>query len=210
MAAGLTQQQVADAVGVTKSSVAQWENGQTKNLRGKNLVEASKVLGVKPEWLISGYGPMRSDENREHVPSIGTNVEPLPGEIRWVPLVSWIQAGYGADAVHQLEPEHYEDLRPCPVKCSDQTFALRVRGESMEPDYQEGDIVFVDPKVEPRHRSDIVVFNHASAEAMLKRLIIEGDRRYLRALNPLYQEPVRMLTEEDRVCGVVVFSGRYR
>ena len=37
---------------------------------------------------------------------------------------------------------------------------------------------------------------------MLKQLIIEGSRQYLKPLNPRY--PIIALTEQFKVCGVVV------
>ena len=194
------QTTVAKMFGVTQKAARKWLEGEGMPAT-KRIGEIAERLGVYGEWLLSGQGPMNAEVS---------NVEPVHDVIRRVPLISWIQAGYGVDAVDQLKPGEYEDLLPCPVNCSEQTFALRVRGESMEPEYHEGDIVFVDPMVEPTHRKDVVVRNHVSDEAMLKRLFIEGDRKYLRALNPLYQEPVRLLKEDDRICGIVVFSGRYR
>ena len=207
-AAGLTQQQVADTVGVTKSSVAQWESGQTKNLRGENLVKASKVLGTNPEWLISGHGPMRPEDSSGRAPSTGSNVEPAPGELRWVPLISWVEAGWGAEAIAHLGPGETEEWFPCIARCSPQTFALRVRGDSMLPDYREDEIVFVDPVLEPRHRDEVVVCNEQNGEATMKQILIEGDRTYLQALNRDYPERIRLMTPEDRFCGVVI--GLYR
>ena len=49
----------------------------------------------------------------------------------------------------------------------------------------------------------------AMSDATLK-LLFEGERMCSRALNRDYPEPIRLVTEHDRICGVVVFSGRYR
>ena len=52
----MTQQQLADAVGVSRPAVTQWETGENKMLDGENLVQVARVLGVTTEWLLYGAG----------------------------------------------------------------------------------------------------------------------------------------------------------
>ena len=135
-----------------------------------------------------------------------SNVEPGPDLARYgeIPLISWVHAGWGNEAVDLLQPGDAEEWLRCPVGHSDHTYALRVRGDSMEPDYSEGDIVYVDPMIPPEHRKTVVVRTSEEEEVTLKQLVFEGERRYLKALNPHYPEPVRIVTEEDLFCGVVI------
>lgn len=51
--AGLTQKQLAIAVGVDPSAVSYWENGQTVPTIN-NLVKIAGILGVPPGDLITG------------------------------------------------------------------------------------------------------------------------------------------------------------
>lgn len=53
----LTQEQFAQAVGVTKSAVSQWEDGSTKNLKLATFLMVLEVLATDAEFLI--YGPER-------------------------------------------------------------------------------------------------------------------------------------------------------
>ena len=53
----MTQQQLADAIKVSRPAVTQWETGETKTLEGENLVRVAQVLGVTTEWLLYGTGP---------------------------------------------------------------------------------------------------------------------------------------------------------
>ena len=46
MELGLTQEQVGDACGVSKTAVMKWENGQTKNMRRDRLVKLASVLQI--------------------------------------------------------------------------------------------------------------------------------------------------------------------
>ena len=50
--AGMGQIEVAEAVGVSRAAISNWELGQ--GMKRQNLVSVSDALGVSPEWLISG------------------------------------------------------------------------------------------------------------------------------------------------------------
>lgn len=58
-----TQQELADYVGVSRAAVAQWENGETKNVRPENLFKAAEKLGKSAKWLALGEGPETPPEN---------------------------------------------------------------------------------------------------------------------------------------------------
>ena len=203
-AAGLSQEALAQMVGTSNQQIGRLERGERElTLRWMERIATS--LQCKPADLLPSAG---TDDSRGHAPSSESNVEPVQGELRWVPLISWVEAGWGAEAISHLAPNDVEEWFPCPARCSPQTYALRVRGDSMLPDYREGEIVFVDPNLEPRHRDEVVVCNEQNGEATMKQLLIEGDRRYLKALNRDYPERIRLMTEEDSLCGVVI--GLYR
>jgi len=50
---GWTQDQLADAVGVSRSAVAQWETGRAGQVTG-NLTRVAAALGVGVEYLMYG------------------------------------------------------------------------------------------------------------------------------------------------------------
>lgn len=63
-AAGLTQQALGSAVGVSRSAVAQWETGRAGQLRG-NLARIAAALGVSAAFLLEG-GQGRGDGETEN------------------------------------------------------------------------------------------------------------------------------------------------
>jgi SOS-response transcriptional repressor LexA len=126
-----------------------------------------------------------------------------------VPLISWVQAGDWCDAADPYVINDAEDWVPVFANCGPRAFALRVRGESMfnpvgRPSYEEGDIIIVDPDVEPRNRDRIIVRQEHDKTATFKQLVIEGDRRFLKALNPAWPEPFIEIKGDATICGVVV------
>jgi transcriptional regulator with XRE-family HTH domain len=58
---GLSQAELARRIGVTPGAVSLWLSGETKALKASNAVLLAKHLGVSPEWLATGRGPMRPD-----------------------------------------------------------------------------------------------------------------------------------------------------
>jgi transcriptional regulator with XRE-family HTH domain len=61
----ISQAELARRIGVTRSSVNQWESGDTKGLRPENLVRAAQELEVRIEWLAMNKGPMREDPQKQ-------------------------------------------------------------------------------------------------------------------------------------------------
>jgi len=119
------------------------------------------------------------------------------------PLISWVQAGAWTGA--PVFPDAEAWLH-CPARCGPDTFVLRVRGESMAPRFEDGDLIYVDPGVDARSGSFVVVRDGAG-EATFKQLVEEDGRRYLRAANPDWPHPIVEARPDAAVCGVVVFRG---
>jgi SOS-response transcriptional repressor LexA len=135
------------------------------------------------------------------------NAEPGPDVRSLHPLISWVQAGEWSEIAGNFELGDAEDLLPCPVRCSADTFVLRVRGESMEPKFHDGDLIFVDPQVAPVSGRYVVVRLEDSQEATFKQLIVEEGRQYLKALNPDWPHRIIEVNVDATICGVIVFKG---
>lgn len=123
------------------------------------------------------------------------------------PLISWVQAGNWYEVSESFVPAYGAELLPCPVRCSPESFVLRVRGSSMEPKFHEGDLIFVDPNVSADHGKYVVVRLDESNEATFKQLIVEDGKQYLKALNPDWPNRIIEVDEEATICGVIVFKG---
>lgn len=88
----ISQQQLADACGVSQSAVSLWESGGVETLVGENLMRAAQALSVTPEWLLEGSGPgpgeaqraalqQRQDLEKEIV-EIALSIQALPKKRR--------------------------------------------------------------------------------------------------------------------------------
>jgi SOS-response transcriptional repressor LexA len=128
-------------------------------------------------------------------------LEPAPGVSARLPLVSWVTAGHWREVVDNFEPGDAEEWVETTKRVGAAAFALRVRGDSMEPRCPDGAVIIVDPEREAVNGSLVVVRLDEDAEATFKRLVVEGGRRFLAPLNPRY--PVLEITGPAVVCGVV-------
>lgn len=188
---GITQTDLARAMGVTRSAIGHYLHGR-RPISSQDAALLCKTIHCSMAWLFEG-----TDGNVERGPDVA----------RMVPELDWVEAG--RPEVVQ-EPSTYADAvahHPSPYAGRPRMFALRVRGASMEPKFREGDLIYVDPDEISRHGSYVVVVLDDSNEATFKQLIIEGGRKYLRALNPNWPEPIIEIDGEARICGVAVFKG---
>lgn len=63
-------------------------------------------------------------------------------------------------------------------------YALRVVGDSMEPEFADGCVVIVDPGYVPRDGSYVIV--EFAGDVFFRQIAFDGERRVLKALNPKY------------------------
>ena len=84
----------------------------------------------------------------------------------------------------------------------DADFVIPIKGDSMEPDYHDGDLVFIQTSVD-LNDGVIGVFNY-NGDAYIKQLVIDKDQAYLHSLNPAYKDMQITPDTDFRILGEVV------
>jgi SOS-response transcriptional repressor LexA len=118
------------------------------------------------------------------------DVAELPGDWRgrYVPIIGRLAAGQGIDTVESESrlpgwADSYVEFTDAPA-CA---FAVLVTGDSMEPEYKDGDIVIVDASRPVRSGVCCVIYgNKGERLARLKRMRKQGDTVTLESLNPAF------------------------
>ncbi|VAX40522.1 hypothetical protein MNBD_PLANCTO03-1154 [hydrothermal vent metagenome] len=134
----------------------------------------------------------------------GPDLVPLPLE---VPVVNKVQAGYPREFTDLGYPARVADeYVRCPDLADPDAFAARVVGDSMTPEYQEGDIVIFSPLRDIRSGADCFARLAPDDETTFKRVFFErgaADEELIRLqpLNPAY--PPKTLPREE-VLGLFV------
>lgn len=194
----IKQVELAAACGIKPPSVSDWLNGRSINIEGKNLLAASKLLNVRPEWLSKGTGQMRPSKKEL------SNVGAAPALRGKVPLISWVAAGDWCEAHDPYSPGEAEMWLQVSENYGLRSYGLRVRGESMLPRFREGEIIIVDPDAQADSGNYVIARKDGSKEVTFKQLVIEGAAVYLKPLNPQWPDPIIKIDGDWHICGKVV------
>ena len=180
----LDQATLAEKIGVVTRTLQRWEKGEQVP-DGIAITRIAKATNVQPTWLLTGEGEMYAPPPRHD------NVYALPAarqrrrmRLAELPLVSSVPAGKVATMFH---PDYVDNYVSVDDVKDPGAFALKVKGNSMAPRIEDGDIVVVSPQTEARS-GDICVIR-VNEEDTLKKVKFEGNYIHLIPLNPEF-EPV--------------------
>jgi diguanylate cyclase (GGDEF)-like protein len=156
--------------------------------------------------LNSSTGSSKSviEELRRIVDRAGSNIDPLPLARRagGIPVINRVAAGYPAEFTDLDYPASVADeYITCPDVSDPQAFAARVVGDSMEPEYHEGDIVVFSPMLDTPVGSDCFVRLERDNETTFKRVYFEEDGRTIR-LQPLNNAYAPRFVDREDVSGL--------
>ena len=196
-----TRVQMAEALGLSYEAFKYLGQLLLSGVPGEEALEqARRTIWGRGNVTLPGFkiGP-----GKAHVESPASNVEPaeMPKRGGMVPLISSVRAGLWT-AAEGLEPGEAEEWVDAPAGVGARAFALRVVGDSMEPRFQEGEIIIVDPDIEAAS-GDYVVASLEREDATLKRYLREGGRDFLVPLNRRY-DPIEMTGRDWRIVGRVM------
>jgi len=158
----LTQAEAAQILKVSRSYFSQVEQGKRN---------ASKKLRAR--FYLAEKATSRSGKVEGRTPNL-----------RKIPVLSWVQAGE-ATAFEQW-PSDWEERVPSDV-ADERAFGVRLRGDSMEPKFSDGDIAILLPGTAPTN-GEVVVANIRNQGALCKIMQVQLDKRLVKlsSYNPAY------------------------
>ncbi|MCE9590189.1 MAG: S24 family peptidase [Planctomycetes bacterium] len=133
-----------------------------------------------------------------------TTIDPtIPLRYR-VPLINKVAAGYPRDFTDLDHPVKIADeYVSCPGVNDPTAFAARVVGDSMLPDYREGDIVVFSPRAKTADGDDCFVRLEPDHECTFKRIFFEtAGRKQMIRLQPLNPQFPPRTVERQHVAGL--------
>lgn len=195
---------LARMIGVSRPTIGNWIEGKSAPT-GENLTNLANALKVDPNWLMSGKeSQVRLDNNVDIS-------QKIPFDGRPIPVISWVAAGSFGPIATVLKDAEVDEYLPPIKECGRNGYGLVVTGISMSPEFEPEDRIYVNPdfQVSDLKTGDLVIVScTGDNEATFKQLIIEGTTKYLKPLNPKWDEQIIKLTEDCRLVGKVV--GLYR
>ena len=178
--AGYSQEHLARKMNIKQASVSNWESGKT-NPDMKSLAQLAQIFDVPMEFFLS-------DEPRRELDTIRIrkNAVPIIGEI-----------ACGTPITAEQNIECYADL---PDGCH-ADFALKCKGDSMEPTFKDGDLVLI--RQSPDFQNGQITAIGIDGEATLKHTYRQGDQIVCVSENHSYA-PQTFPAQEVTIYGLAV------
>lgn len=177
----VTQQELADYIGVSKQAVYKYENNIVTNIPTDKVDAIAKRLKVSPAYLM-GWEEQPTPKPTSPAP-IPPGFMPMP-KMKKVPLIGAIACG---DPITALQNREGDVDVPEDVRCD---FALKCHGDSMVgAGIHDGDVVYI--HIQPDVENGEIAAVRIGDEATLKRVYLHTDYIELRPENPAFESIIR-------------------
>jgi repressor LexA len=188
---GKSPNKIAKEIGISSGAITKWKNGSEP--QPITLKKIADYFGVSVEYF-------KGETERAQAESEVIDLDQR--KMRMVPLFETVSAGFGAYASDNIED--YMPLYFSNPSEALQTICIKVRGDSMYPKIENGDIIQVH-KQESVDSGSIAVVLLDGDEGLVKVVEYGSDWIELRSINPMYP-PMRFdraETAKIRVVGLV-------
>ena len=175
----ISQAELAEAIGAAKQTIYKYEKGIITNIPSDNIEAIATALGVSPADIM-GW------DEKSNIGDVVTD------EIRMIPVFENVSAGFGAYADSEVM-----DYVPLFVRNPSEVpnlMGIRVRGDSMYPKIEDGDIIIVRKQTSVDSGSIAVILLDGE-EGLVKKVEYGDDWIDLISINPEYK-PRRFEGEE--------------
>lgn len=183
--AKLTQQELSEKIGMSKSSVNMYERGEREpGLETLELI--ADFFNVDLDYLMGKTNIKKRNDFKNSDNITGISIM-NSDKIRMIPLFNSVSAGFGAypdECVVEYMPVYIEHDYD-----AENMLAVTVEGDSMYPKIEDGDVVVV-RKQSDYENGDIVVAIIDKNEAFVKKIYDDGEEITLVSINPEYKNKV--------------------
>lgn len=172
---GLSVDEVADRLGKNRATVYRYESNDIENFPVGTLEPIAKILETTPAKLM-GWN------SNDNLPNGNPEPHEKPSGVK-IPVLGDVAAGVPIEAIEDIID--YEEIDEGLARRGE-FFGLRIKGNSMSPRIQSGDVVIV--RVQPDAESgDIVIAKVNGDDACCKKLLKHADGITLLSFNQDYE-----------------------
>lgn len=194
---GLSYPELEKLTGISKSSLQRYATGVTKKIPIDCIEKIAEATKTDARYLMGWDDPTPELKSPLHI------IRYTPDQMTPIPVIGRVAAGYTCLAEQYIEGYTLAD--PESLIDGYDHFWLRVTGDSMEPDIQDGDLVLVRAQ-ETVDSGDCAVVIVDEEDGLVKNIEIGRDHVTLYSKNPSY--PPRVFVREDanrvRIVGKVI------
>ena len=129
---GIDQQKLADILDVPRSTLACWENNiRTPKL--EQIVKIANYFNTNLDIIYSNYDELNNTSNLSPIQ--------LNRDVVKIPVLGKIPAGMPFEAIEDTYTIDFEEIPKDWLKGGKEYFALKLDGDSMEPEFKDKDTV---------------------------------------------------------------------
>lgn len=223
--AGFTQDELAKRLNTTKQTISRYEKGDRKANQDM-LFELCDIFGVSIDDFFPSQNetlqspttsPIHTIYDQLHQPRQAKVLNYAERQLKEQKNEEETKITEVSEVIQLYSYDYYDhpasagtgqylnDVRveriELPVDI-DADFVIPIKGDSMEPDYHDGDLVFIQTSVD-LNNGVIGVFNY-NGDAYIKQLVIDKEQAYLHSLNPAYKDMPITPETDFRIIGEVV------
>lgn len=169
---------VCQKIGLSNAVFSKWDDSSVP--RKATLFKIAEYFGVSVDYLL-GKEDTRPAEPRQELTQLDAE------RVYPIPLFENVSAGFGSYAINEIVD--YVPLYFTNATEAAETICIRVRGDSMSPKIEDGDVVQVRKQDEVSNGAIAVVLLDGD-EGLVKHVLYGDGWIELRSLNPLYK-PMR-------------------
>ena len=175
-AKGLSQTEVANTIGVSQVAYGRYESG-AREPSFETLKALADYFNVSVDEILGRDSSAPAPKRKTPMPDF------LSNETVLIPIIGRVRAGY--DALAEQDIEGYMELEASVKSRWNDAAILKVWGDSMEPELQEGDYVIITRTAEVRS-GDLAIVCINGDEGTVKRVEFDEDGLDLIPSNPAY------------------------
>ncbi len=179
----ISRKEIADFLQVHETTIKRYEDGNTKKLPTDRLEKIAKYLNTSIEYLM------------------GWEDEQKPQGLK-IPVLGTVAAGIPISAIEDILD--YEEV-PQSWENQGEFFALKIKGDSMEPRMESGDVVIVKQQSDANSGDTVIVLVNGD-DATCKKLQKTDKGIMLVSTNPKY--PPMFYSNDEIVTKPVVILGK--
>ena len=179
---GINQTDMARDLNFPETTVSNWMKAET-------YPRPDKI-----QLMADYFGIKRSDLTEKRA----TNIMPYSPQFIKVPVLGEIACGEPILAEQNIEDYVYEPIDSLPVG---EIFALKAKGDSMEPTIPNGALVLIREQSEVENGEIAAVLVNGDTEATLKRVKKQGDTILLMPDNPKHEPYIVNQNNPARIIG---------
>ena len=203
--AGASQADLARHLGLAPSAISRMLKGE-RQMKLLEAVQVSAFLGVPQDEVLRHAGAAIEPAPRSEPPRRGRPPRPMlaaagPPRADAIPIRSAARGGGEQEMFLGDGPIGYTP-RPANLGGVRDAYAIYMIGDSMEPRYEQGWLLHINPFKPPTRGRDVVVYKIDHA-ALIKQFVRwDSDALVLRQLNPPLE--LRIPRDEVQECHLVV------